>query len=192
MPSGNQLVASVNPSETNCFANLSHCNNFCFWLGRLLWIRDDESIHNDNEVCAWEKSFHYRAKNRNLCFKTRNGYKGVVQLSFAPSQFSTSLKLNHTARLPTQITKDSYFIDKEQAKSYFPFPSVTSNSSSPTWSSASELLCCYARAVLLWMPGKVSHSFNHNGKGAGHEKCFKKLWISQLPIRYQTWGKVLL
>lgn len=40
MPSGNWLVASTDPSETNCFASL--CNSFGFWLSRLLWVRDDE------------------------------------------------------------------------------------------------------------------------------------------------------
>lgn len=111
MPSGNRLVASIDPSETNCFANLSY-----HWLGRLLWIRDDEGIHNSNEVRVWETSLHHGAQNRNLYFKTRKGYKNVVQLSFAASQFSTSLKSNHTANTNN---KELIFFDKEQAKPYF-------------------------------------------------------------------------
>lgn len=109
MTSGDQLVASIDPSETSCFVNLSHCNNFSFWLGRLLWIRDDEGIHNGNEVCAWEKDLQHGAKKRSLNFRTRNGYKNIVQFSFSPF---TSLKSNHIARLQTPIAKGSTFLTK--------------------------------------------------------------------------------
>lgn len=83
----------------------------------------------------------HRAKHRSLYFKARNFSKDV-QLSFAPSQFYTTLKPNHAARLPIQITKGSlFFFGEQKAKSYFSFPSIVSNSASPTWSSASGSLC---------------------------------------------------
>lgn len=65
-------------------------------------------LHSTSEVCPWEASLHCRAEKRNLYFKARNFCKDI-QLSFFPSQFYTTLKPNHTARLPIQITKGPYF-----------------------------------------------------------------------------------
>lgn len=87
MPSGNWLVASTDPSETNCFASLSYCNNFGFGLGGLLCVRGDEDYTVlvkfvlERQACTAEL-------RRGTCILRLGTFAKIFSFPFFPPSFT--------------------------------------------------------------------------------------------------------